>query len=297
MPSKYLNLEALSRINNLQLLAKTVVEGFIQGLHRSPFHGSSVEFSEHRQYSPGDEIKHIDWKVFAKADRYYVKRYEAETNLVCNILLDASGSMSYKSNPEALSKLEYASYLAACLAYFMIGQRDATGLAIFDSKVRTVLPPRLSQTHMQHILAELEGIKPGAETNIAGPMNALADSQKRRGLMVVISDLLDDVEALKSALQRFRFQGHDIIVFQVMDNAELTFPFSSMTQFKDLETGGSTLVSPESMRGTYMKELQKFLTAIEKGCADVKADYKLFDTKTPLELALSEYLFRRSQLG
>lgn len=295
--AKYLSVEALSRIHDLQLLAKTVVEGFILGLHRSPYHGSSVEFSEHRPYAPGDEIKHIDWRVYAKIDRYYIKQYEAETNLVCNILLDASASMGYKSDPEGLSKLEYASYLAACLAYFTIGQRDATGLAIFDDKVRTVLPPRLSQSHIRHILGELDELQPGGETDVAGPMHALADGQKRRGLMVLISDLLGDVEAIKSALQRFRFEGHDIIVFHVMDDAELTFPFNTMTQFKDLETGGTTLVSPESTRTTYLRELRQFLTAVEKGCADVKADYKLFNTKTPLEVALSEYLYRRSQLG
>lgn len=297
MAHKYLSLEALARINDLQLLAKTVVEGFILGLHRSPFHGSSVEFSEHRPYTPGDEIKHIDWRVYAKLDRYYIKQYEAETNLVCNILLDASASMRYQSDPQGLSKLEYACSLAACLAYFMIGQRDATGLAIFDDQVRTVLPPRLSQSHLKRLLAELDGLTPGGETNIAGPMNALADSQKRRGLMVLISDLLDDVGAIQSALQRFRFQGHDIIVFHVLDDAELTFPFSSLTQFEDLETDRAALVSPESMRATYLRQLQQFRTALEKSCADVKADYRLFNTKTPLEVALSEYLYRRSQLG
>jgi uncharacterized protein (DUF58 family) len=296
-PAKYLSVEALARIDDLQLLAKTVVEGFILGLHRSPFHGSSVEFSEHRPYSPGDEIKHIDWRVYAKIDRYYIKQYEAETNLTCNILLDASASMGYKSDPAGLSKLEYGSSLAACLAYFMIGQRDATGLAIFDDEVRTVLPPRLSQSHMRHILSELDALQPGGETDVAGPMHVLADSQKRRGLMVVISDLLGDVEAIKSALQRFRFEGHDIIVFHIMDDAELTFPFSTMTQFEDLESRATTLVSPESTRTTYLRELRQFLTAVEKGCADVKADYKLFNTKTPLEVALSEYLYRRSQLG
>jgi uncharacterized protein (DUF58 family) len=295
--NKYLNLEALARIDDLHLLAKTVVEGFILGLHRSPFKGSSVEFSEHRPYSPGDEIKRIDWRVYAKVDRYYVKQYEAETNLVCNILLDASASMGYQSDPAGLSKLQYGCYLAACLAYFMIGQRDAAGLSIFDTEVRTVLPPRLSQTHLQHILSTLDDLQPGGETNVAGPMHALADGQKRRGLIVLISDLLDDVDAIRSALQRFRFDGHDVLVFHVMDDAELTFPFGSMTQFEDLETGGSTLVSPESMRGTYMQQLGQFLTALEKGCADVKTDYQLFNTKTPLEVALSEYLYRRSQLG
>jgi uncharacterized protein (DUF58 family) len=295
--TKYLNTEVLARISNLQLLARAVVEGFILGLHRSPYHGSSVEFSEYRQYTAGEEIKHIDWKVYGKTDRYYVKRFEAETNLACHILLDASGSMSYKSNEQGFSKLEYAASLAACLSYFMIGQRDATGLMIFDKEIRSTLPPRLSHTHLQRILADLDGLKAGGDTNLATPLNSIADSLKRRGVIILISDLLDDVESLRSALSRFRFQGHDIIVFQIMDEAELKFPFESMTEFTDLETGKQALVSPKGMRATYMKELEKFLSNAQKACADVKADYSLFNTASPLELALSEYLHRRSRLG
>lgn len=293
----YLNLATLARIRNLQLLAKTVVEGFILGLHKSPYHGSSVEFSEHRPYAAGDEIKRIDWKLFAKVDRYYVKQYEAETNLVCNILLDASASMAYKSNPEGLSKFEYGCFLAASLAHFMIGQRDATGLTIFDDKIRTVIPPKLSPTHLRRILSELENTKPSSTTQVAGAMNQLADTMKRKGLVVLISDLLDDVDAIKAALRRFRFHGHDIIVFHVMDNAELTFPFDRMMQVQDLESGQQTLVAPQSMRDTYMTQLKQFLQSAEKAAGDVKADYKLFDTNTPLEIALSEYLYKRSQLG
>lgn len=294
---KYLNLATLARIRNLQLLAKTVVEGFILGLHKSPYHGSSVEFSEHRPYAAGDEIKRIDWKLFAKVDRYYVKQYEAETNLVCNILLDASASMAYKSNPEGLSKLEYGCFLAACLAHFMIGQRDATGLTVFDDKVRSVIPPKLSPTHLRRLLSELENTKPGTTTQVAGAMNQLADTMKRKGLIVLISDLLDDVDAIKAALRRFRFHGHDIIIFHVMDNAELTFPFERMMQVQDLESGEQTLVAPQSMRETYMKQLKDFLHSVEKAAGDAKADYKLFDTNTPLEIGLSEYLYKRSQLG
>lgn len=295
--SKYLNTEVLARISNLQMLARAVVEGFILGLHRSPYHGSSVEFSEYRQYTAGEEIKHIDWKVYGKTDRYYVKRFEAETNLACHILLDASGSMSYKSNEQGFSKLEYAASLAACLSYFMIGQRDATGLMLFDKDIRSTLPPRLSPTHLQRILAELDGLKAGGDTNLSTPLNAIADGLKRRGMIILISDLLDDIESLRSALSRFRFQGHDIIVFHIMDEAELKFPFESMTEFTDLETGQQAVVSPKGMRATYMKELEKFLSNVQKACADVKADYSLFNTTSPLELALSEYLHRRSRLG
>ena len=293
----YLDFDVLARIDNMQLLAKVVVEGFLLGLHRSPFRGFSVEFAEYRQYSPGDEIKNIDWKVYGKTDRYYIKQYEEETNLTCYILLDASASMGYRSKEGGLSKLQYGSYLTACLSYFMMGQRDAAGLTIFDDKIRTIVPPRLRQTHMKHILAALEGCQPGGETNIAGPMHELAEGLKRRGLIILISDLMSEPEAVLSALQHFRFQGHDIIVFHVMDSAELTFPFDTMTEFTDLETRERTLVSPEGIRQEYMGELGQFLAAYEKGCADVKADYKLMDTARPLELALSEYLFRRSRLG
>jgi uncharacterized protein (DUF58 family) len=294
--SKYLDYDVLARIDSMQLLAKVVVEGFVLGLHRSPFRGFSVEFAEYRQYSPGDEIKHVDWKVFGKTDRYYVKQFEEETNLACYIMLDASASMGYKSSEEGITKLEYASYLAACLSYFMMRQRDATGFMVFDSKVRTVLPPRLRQSHLRRILSDLEEIKPGGDTNIAGPIHDLAESLKRRGLVILISDLMDDPEKVLSALQHFRFRGHDVLVFHVMDTGELTFPFESMTEFSDLETDEKVLVAPEGMKPLYMEELRRFLTFYEKGCADMKVDYKLFDTTKPLEIALSEYLYRRSKM-
>jgi uncharacterized protein (DUF58 family) len=295
--SGYLDFNVIGRIDNMQLLAKVVVEGFVLGLHRSPYRGFSVEFAEYRQYAAGDEIKHIDWKVFGKTDRYYIKQFEEETNLSCYILLDASGSMSYKSDPQGLSKLEYASYMAACLSYFIMRQRDAVGLMVFDDKVRSVLPARMRQSHLKHVMATLEGIQAGGETGMAAPMHDLADGLKRKGLVILISDLLDEPESVLSALQHFRFTGHDLLVFQVMDNAELTFPFDSMTEFTDLETGLKSTVSAEGIKPVYMNELQAFLAAYEKGCADVKADYKLFNTKQPLELALSEYLFRRSRMG
>lgn len=295
--TSYLDFDLIARIDNMQLLAKVVVDGFVLGLHRSPYRGFSVEFAEYRQYSAGDDIKHIDWKVFGKTDRYYMKQFEEETNLACYVLLDASASMAYKSNESGLSKLQYGSYMAACLSYFIMRQRDAAGLMIFDDKIRTVLPPRMRQSHMKHILAALEGLKPGGETNISKPMHELADGLKRRGLIILISDLLDDPQSVLSALQHFRFMGHDVIVFHVMDDAELNFRFDTMTEFTDLETGLKTTVSPEGIRPQYMEELKGFLSAYEKGCADIKADYKLLDTTKPLELALSEYLYRRARMG
>ena len=297
MSSSPLDFNVLARIDSMQMLAKVVVEGFVLGLHRSPFRGFSVEFAEYRQYSPGDEVKHVDWKVYGKTDRYYIKQFEEETNLACYLIVDASASMGYRSNPEGFTKLQYAARIAACLSYFMVRQRDAAGLLIFDSKIRTVLPPRMRQTHLKHIFAALETAEPGGETNISAPLHELAEGLKRKGLVILISDLLDEPENVLSALQHFRFQGHEVIVFQIMDNGELTFPFTTMTEFTDMETGQKTMVAPEGMRPVYMEELRQFLNAYEKGCAGIHADYKLFDTSNPLEIALSEYLYRRSRMG
>lgn len=300
--SRFLDFDVLARVDNMQLLAKRVVEGFILGLHRSPFRGFSVEFAEYRQYVAGDDIKYVDWKVFAKSDRYYIKQFEAETNSACHILLDASGSMTYRSEQSqekgltGLTKLEYGSCLAACLAYFMMNQRDPVGLTIFDEKVRVMLPPRMRQSHLQRMLGELDNLKPGKETNIAKPIHDLAEGLKRRGLVILISDLMDDPEQVLSALQHFRFQGHDVLVFHIMDDAELEFSFDTMTEFTDLESGEKMLISPDGMRPIYMEELKRFLAAYEKGCADLRADYKLFPTSTPLEIGLSEYLYRRSRV-
>jgi len=295
--SRYLDFNVLAHLSNMQLLAKVVVEGFLLGLHRSPYRGFSVEFAEYRQYAPGDEIRHIDWKVFGKTDRYYIKQFEEETNLACYVVLDASASMAYKSNEEGMTKLEYGSCMAACLSYFMMMQRDAIGLVVFDTQVRTMLPPRLRYSHLTHILAELENNAPGGETNIASPLHDLAESMKRRGLVILISDLLDDPVSVLTAMQHFRFLGHEVLVFHVMDSAELTFPFDTMTEFTDMETGQKSLVSPEAMKSVYLDELGNFLRVYEKGCADMRADYKLFDTRRPLEIALSEYLYRRSRMG
>ena len=292
-----LDFDVLARIDSMQLLAKVVVEGFVLGLHRSPYRGFSVEFAEYRQYSPGDEVKHVDWKVYGKTDRYYIKQFEEETNLACYLIVDASASMGYRSNPEGFTKLQYAARIAACLSYFMVRQRDAAGLLIFDTKIRTVLPPRMRQTHLKHIFAALENAEPGGETNISAPLHELADGLKRKGLVILISDLLDEPDNVISALQHFRFQGHEVIVFQIMDNGELTFPFTTMTEFTDMETGQKTMVSPEGMKPVYLEELRDFLSAYEKGCAGIHADYKLFDTSNPLEIALSEYLHRRSRMG
>jgi uncharacterized protein (DUF58 family) len=290
---RYLDFDTLARIDSMHLLAKTVVEGFIMGLHRSPFRGFSVEFAEYRQYAPGDDIRHIDWKVFGKSDRFYVKQYEEETNLSCHVLLDCSASMGYGSGK--LTKLQYGSFLAASLAYFMMSQRDATGLVLFDEHVRLMLPPRSRLTHLHRILAALEDQQPGRGTDVATPLHDMAEALKRRGLMVLISDLYDDPKRVLDALQHFRFQGSDLIVFQIADEAELKFPFDRMTEFVDPETGEALTLTGDAVRKAYLREMERFFGEYRKGCADLKIDYHLFDTSTPLELALSNYLYRRSR--
>jgi uncharacterized protein (DUF58 family) len=289
----YLDFDTLARIDNMHLLARTVVEGFVMGLHRSPFRGFSVEFAEYRQYAPGDDIRHIDWKVFGKSDRFYVKQYEEETNLACHVLLDCSASMGYGSG--LITKLQYGSFLAASLAYFMMQQRDATGLVLFDEKVRTILPPSGRQTHLHRMLAALEDQQPGKGTDISVPLHDMAEAIKRRGLLVLISDLYDEPKRVLDALQHLRFQGSDLIVFQIADEAELKFPFDRVTEFVDPETGEELTLTGDAVRKAYLEEMNRFFGEYRKGCADLKIDYHLFDTSTPLELALSEYLYRRSR--
>jgi uncharacterized protein (DUF58 family) len=293
--SRYLDFDVLASIDNMELLAQTVVEGFLLGLHRSPFRGFSVEFAEYRQYTPGDEVRFVDWRVYARSDRFYIKQYEEETNLACHLLVDASASMGFQGPGSPMSKLDYASSLAACLAYFMMRQRDSVSLTIFDSEIRTSMPARQRHSHLQHILTELENCQAGNVTNVAAPMHDLAEGLKRRGMVILISDLLDDPAAVLSALRHFRFQGHDVLAMHVMDPAELQLDYDRMTEFIDSESGEKLLVSPAAVRASYMDELQGFLSAYEKGAARVRVDYKLFDTKTPLELALSEYLHKRSK--
>jgi len=290
-----LDTATLARLSNMQLLAKTVVEGFILGLHKSPFRGFSVEFAEYRSYVPGDDVKHLDWKVFAKTDKYYLKLFEEETNLACHVVLDASGSMAYGSLP--LTKFQYAARMAACLAYLMMRQRDATGLVTFDTELRTFLPARLHQSHLQRMLTTLEECQPGRETDLAEPLHHVAEAIKKRGLIVLISDLIGDVEPLVSALQHLKFAGHDVIVFQVLDPHELEFPFDQLVEFTDLETGERVRTSGRSARDAYLQEFQAHQAAIRDGCAGLKIDHAVFDTRMPLDFALAEYLYRRGRRG
>jgi len=292
---KYLNPEVVSRLSSIELKARLVVEGFIVGLHRSPYHGFSVEFAEHRQYMPGDEFKHIDWKVYAKSDKFFIKQFEEETNLKAYILLDASNSMGYKS--DGISKLEYGSYLAASLSYLTLRQQDAPGLLIYDEKIRSYIPPKGARSHINPILRQLSDTLPSSKTDASVAFHELADRIKRRGLVVVISDLLDDPEKMLLGLKHFRHRRHEVIVFHVLDPYERNFAYKSEARFKDMETGRELLTDPWQIRAAYMERLGDYLEWISKSCRDSHIDYHLLDTSVPFDRALFGYLAKRSKLG
>jgi uncharacterized protein (DUF58 family) len=286
---------ALARLGNLELLAKAVVEGFVLGLHRSPYRGFSVEFAEYRPYVPGDDPKRIDWKAYGKTDRHYLKLYEEETNLACHLVLDASASMGFGSG--GTTKLQYAARMAACLAYFMMGQRDAAGLLVFDQDVRTFLPARLRRSHLQRVLGELAACEPGGETALNEPLHRAAQAIRRRGMVVLISDLLGELAPLAPALQHLRHAGHEVIVFQVLDRQELDFPFDGPTEFTDLETGERITTAARSARAAYLEGMAAHQEAIASLLSGLGIDHAVFDTTMPLDRALAEWLYRRGRSG
>lgn len=292
-PSRFLDPAVLASISNLELRAKGVVEGFLNGLHKSPYRGFSVEFTDYRHYHPGDDIRHIDWKLYARSDKYYIKQYEDETNVSCHILLDCSASMGYQS--QSVSKLEFAKTLASALAYFMMGQRDAVGLFTFDEALRAYLPARYRKAHLMQILTALAQLEPGKKTNLLRPISDLAFSLNRKSLIVLISDLLDEEESMVRSLKHLRFKGNDVIVFHVLDPAELTFPFEQIAEFEDLETQESLATVPSAIRQTYLEELALFCEMCRRQCQLHGIDYHLLNTSEPLEVALSSYLTKRTK--
>jgi len=291
---KYLDPKTLTKISRLDIRARLVVEGFVTGLHRSPYHGFSVEFAEHREYVPGDDIKHIDWKVYARSDRYYIKQYEEETNLTATILLDGSESMKYQSDPSLPSKLDYACTVAASLLYLILRQRDAVGLVTFDEEIRKFIPPASSPSHRNLMLNALENVTPNERTSLGPVLHTMADRVKRKGLVILISDLLDDPEKVISGLRHFRHRRHEVIVFHVLDHAERTFPFNSMTRFEGLEQLGHVICDPGALRSAYLEELESFMGEIQHGCRTDRIDYCPLDTSQPLDVALTSYLATRS---
>jgi uncharacterized protein (DUF58 family) len=293
---KYLQPAVVAQLANMELRARLVVEGFITGLHRSPYHGFSVEFTEHRQYMPGDEIKHIDWKAYGKTDRFYIKQFEEETNLKSYLIVDASRSMDYASKGN-IKKFEYASYIAAALSYLMIEQRDAVGLTLFDEGVRVLLPPRATRSYLKEILKELELARPAKKTGTAASLHLIAEQMKRRGLVIILSDLFDQPESVMTALKHFRHKGNEVVMMHVLDPLERSFAFGGEAIFKDLETQEELMTQPWHIQKAYQQSMQEFLDFYKKGCRDNKIDYVLLDTSTPFDKALFEYLNKRKRMN
>ena len=292
---KYLDPKVLSKITRLDLQARLVVEGFIAGLHKSPFHGFSVEFASHREYSPGDDIKHIDWKVLGRTDRYYIKQYEEETNLKATFLLDASESMHYGGNSDGgMTKYQYAVSAAASLAYLLLQQQDAVGLAIFDDELRTYVPPAANPNHIKRLLHEMDVVEPREKTSLAEVCHAVAEKIPRRGLVCLVSDLFTDLDGVIRGLQHFRHYGHEVVVLHIMDVDELTFPFQGNTMFRGLEDMGRLLVEPRSLRAGYIEAVDRFTRQVKRACIAHRMDYKLISTADHLDAALLAFLAARA---
>ena len=291
--TQFLDPSVLGRIGNLELLARTVVDGFLTGLHRSPYLGFSMDFAEHRPYMPGDDIRRIDWKLYGRTDRHYIKLFEADTNANFSVLLDLSTSMNYGSH--SLTKLDYARYLAACLTYFSNKQRDRVGLVTFDHEIVDYVPP--SMKHLDTILYTLDRATAGRPGSLSDPILRVTEMLGRKGILVVISDFYEEPDAILSALGLLRARGHDVIVFQIMDPYELEFPFQESSGFEDLETGQQIPVIPGKLRADYLAMMNAHLAALEKSFTDNQIDYRLLDTSKPLDAALFEYLLSRERMS
>jgi uncharacterized protein (DUF58 family) len=285
----------VSKIARIDVRARLVVEGFVAGLHKSPYKGFSVEFSEHRQYMPGDPLRHVDWKVYAKSDKFYVKEYEEETNLRAYIALDASGSMGYASG--GITKFTYGKHLAAALAYLMLRQQDSVGLTLFDTSIRKHIPPHASPRQLHTLLRELADATPAMETNIHESLKAMTERIRRRGLIIVISDLFDDHKATLTALKYFRHRKHEVIIFHVLDNKEMEFDFDREAVFEDMETKQEVMVEPWRIRNEYTSRLREWSESIKRECREHLIDYTLVGTRTPFDKALTSYLEKRARLG
>jgi len=287
--------QTLMAIKNLELRAKVVVEGFWNGLHRSPYHGFSVEFTEYRQYVPGDDPRHLDWRLFGRSDRYYIKKFEDETNLRCHLLVDNSRSMDYGSL--TWTKAEYANTLAATLAYFLYLQGDAVGLLTFDERIREHLPARHRTGHLRHLMLALEKPAGGSATDLVAPLKRVAELVRKRGLMILVSDLFAPIDALEANLTSLCACGHEVMVFQVMDPAESSFEFSKAAMFFDLESGRELYIEPSAARREYLRKLGEHNDAVTRACQKLGAECVRFNTDRPLELALFDFLRARLQRG
>ncbi|MDH4070468.1 MAG: DUF58 domain-containing protein [Ignavibacteria bacterium] len=279
----------------MELRARLVVEGFITGLHKSPYHGFSVEFAEHRQYMPGDDIRHMDWKIYGRTDRFYIKQFEEETNLKTYLLLDISKSMEFRSDPN-IRKIDYARFLSASLSYLMIKQQDAVGLALFDQEITQFLPPHATRSYLRRILTALEHIRPERRSGSGAALHQMADRISRRGLVVVISDLLDDPREIMTALKHFRHKKNEVIVMHLLDPLERSFAFGPPAQFRDLETDEMMTTHPWQIQNAYQGAMRDFLEYYQRTCRENRIDYCLIDTATTFDVALTRYLSRRGRL-
>jgi uncharacterized protein (DUF58 family) len=291
---KYLRPEVVRQIARLDLRAQMIVEGFLAGLHASPFHGFSVEFSEHRKYAPGDDLKDLDWNVYAKTDRYYIKKFEAETNMIGYLVMDLSASMAYTFRQE-LTKFDYAICLAAALGYLMIHQQDPVGLVTFDTRIQTYLPPRSKRTQLGTILSVLANLKPAGQTDLGACLHHLAAMIKHKSLVMVFSDLLTDAGPVVDALHHLRHRGNDVILFHVLDEAEVHFPFEGLIEFEDVESPERMTLDARGMREDYLEAVRAFQEQYREECSRARIDYVTMDTSVSFDKALMEYLMQRQK--
>jgi uncharacterized protein (DUF58 family) len=290
-PRKYLDPLALAKVRGLELQARLLVEGYLSGMHKSPYHGFSVEFAQHREYVPGDDLKHIDWKVYGRTGKFFLKQYEEETNLVCWVLLDISESMSYASGP--VSKYDYACMAAAALAYLVLHQADAMGMVTFDNQVRSFLKPSTQPSHLKEMVRTMSQRRGREKSAMAPLFHDLAERINRRGLIFILSDMFDDVDDILMGLKHLRHRRHEVILWHILDGAELTFPFQQATLFKGMEQEPALLTDPRSLRQSYLELVERFLADLGRGCRDQNIDNVLMRTDTPLSVALSSYLAHR----
>ena len=289
---QYLRPDVIQQVQRLDLKARFIVEGLLSGLHDSPYHGFSAEFSEHRKYTPGDDPRAIDWQVYARTDRFYIKKHQAETNLEAYLLVDCSRSMGYATGGR-MSKMDYAVCLAAALGYLMTRQQDAVGLATFDERLRTFLPPRSKRAHLTNLLSELARTKPTGRTGLAAALHEVARRVRKRGLMILLSDMLAEPDDVVEALHHLKYRGHDLIIFQVLDHSEVAFEFDGHVRFEEPESSEQITVDPRAIRSAYRAELAAFVESYRRQCLAMQADFTMIDTAMTFDKALVQFLVQR----
>ena len=294
---RFFDPQTLAKLQGLELRARHVVEGYVSGVHRSPYQGFSIEFAEHREYSPGDDLRYVDWKVFGRSDKFYLKQFEEETNLVSYLVLDTSESMRYQGPDAAMSKLEYAQCAAAALAYLVLGQQDSVGLVTFDSEIRALVRASSNPSHFNQLVHVMEAAAAERKTRTGPILHDLAERLKKRGVVIVLSDLFDNVEAIVGGLKHLRHRRHEVIVLHVLDPAELTFPFRRTTLFRGLEHLPDVLTEPTALRKAYLQEFHGFVDRVQRGCRAQQIDYVQLRTDEPLDVVLSTYLAARGSRG